>query len=254
MVLKGVAILTEARSGSNWLGSLANGTGVLGQSDELLDPALLGSSPRDMEGLVSDVVAKGSTPNGRFAVKIFPRHLMWVQDRYDADFIATMRGRSDLGLVLVKRRDRLGQAISLVRSMQTGKWTSASTASSIETYSFKNVGIACLKIERAYAFWEAYLHLHDLEHEILCYEDLVDDPSPYVAALARHLDVPVPAVPDSTFRIQRDAVTEEWRARYKEDLHRLGFLRQIRTGGPTRNLRNLVDFFRKKPMSGISLD
>nr|WP_234896545.1 hypothetical protein [Sinorhizobium meliloti] len=38
--MRGYLLLTEARSGSNWLGSLVNGAGNMGRSSEWLSPKI----------------------------------------------------------------------------------------------------------------------------------------------------------------------------------------------------------------------
>lgn len=50
--MKGVAILTEARSGSEWLGSLTNSTGTFGNSAEWLDTINLGFKPKSFDELL----------------------------------------------------------------------------------------------------------------------------------------------------------------------------------------------------------
>lgn len=253
-IMKGVAILTAGRSGSNWLGSLANSTHCLGRSDEWLDPLTLGSDPRDIDALFQAILATASSANGRFALKIFPPHLMRVQRQYGVDFITECRSRHHLGLVLLKRRDRLRQAISLVRSVQTNKWTSAESAIGAEAYDYAAICEAYVKTERYYSFWSAYLDLFELDHDLLYYEDLVDDPAPYLDALSKHLEVRIDDVPVSALKVQRDDLTEEWLARFRLDLARVGFLSQLPKGATPRTVRNLALFLQRKPMKGHWFD
>jgi len=179
--MKGVAILTEARSGSEWLGSLTNSTGLLGKSAEWLDTANLGCKPKSFDDLMSAVIDRGATANGTFAVKLFPRHLHWSQARYGADFLAECSRRHSMGLVLLERRDRLRQAISYCRAKASGCWKSTMDgADLVPRYDFAGICQAYFLIEQSYAFWEAYLRLADLAYDHFFYEDLLDDPRPYV--------------------------------------------------------------------------
>ncbi|MGX7876683.1 Stf0 family sulfotransferase [Mesorhizobium sp. ORM6] len=175
--MKGVAILTEARSGSEWLGSLTNSTGLFGKSAEWLDTANLGRKPKSFDELMSAVIDCGGTANGRFAVKLFPRHLHWSQAKYGADFLAECLRRHAMGLVLLERRDRLRQAISYCRAKASGRWRSTMAgAGLVPQYDFAGICQAYFLIEQSYAFWEAYLRMANLPYDHLFYEDLLDDP------------------------------------------------------------------------------
>jgi len=48
--MKGLLLLTEARSGSSWLGNAARRTGVLGKSGEWLSPGVLGVNAKQVNG------------------------------------------------------------------------------------------------------------------------------------------------------------------------------------------------------------
>ena len=248
--MKGVAILTEARSGSEWLGSLANSTGILGQSAEWLDTDTLGSKPKSFNELLSAVIDRGGTANGRFAVKLFPRHLHWSQAKYGADFLAECVRRHDMGLILLERRDRLRQAISYCRAKTSGRWRSTMDgADLVPQYDFAGICQAYFLIEQSYAFWEAYLRLADLPYDHFFYEDLLDDPHPYVASVARQLSVEMPSGELATnLRLQRDSRTEEWAERFQSDARSGDLLAHLPKKVAPRNISNLARFLLKKQM------
>ena len=248
--MKGVAILTEARSGSEWLGSLANGTGILGQSAEWLDTDTLGFRPKSFDELLSAVMDRGATPNDRFAVKLFPRHLDWSQAKYGADFLAECIRRHAVGLVLLERRDRLRQAISYCRAKASGRWTSTMDGEyPVPQYDFAGICEAYFLIGQSYAFWEAYLRIADLPYDHLFYEDLLDDPRPYVAAVARQLSIEMPSGELTTnLRLQRDACTEDWAERFQNDVKSMDLLAHLPKKVAPRNFDNLTRFLLKREM------
>ncbi|MER8628834.1 Stf0 family sulfotransferase [Mesorhizobium opportunistum] len=248
--MKGVAILTEARSGSEWLGSLANSTGLLGNSAEWLDTANLGFKPKSFDELLSAVIDRGGTANGRFAVKLFPRHLHWSQAKHGADFLAECVRRHTMGLILLERRDRLRQAISYCRAKASGGWRSTmDRADLVPQYDFAGICRAYFLIEQSYAFWEAYLRLADLPHDHFFYEDLLDDPRPYVASVARQLSVEMPDCEFKTnLRLQRDTHTEEWVERFQDDARSGDVLAHLPEQVAPRNFENLTRFLLKKQM------
>jgi trehalose 2-sulfotransferase len=248
--MKGVAIVTEARSGSEWLGSLANSTGILGRSAEWLDSDTLGVRPKSFDELLSAVIDRGGTENGRFAVKLFPRHLHWSQAKYEADFLAECIRRHAMGVVFLERRDRLRQAISYCRAKASGRWRSTmGGADRVPQYDFAGICQAYFMIGQSYAFWEAYLRMADLPYDHLFYEDLLDDPRPYVASVARQLSIEVPNCEFRTnLRLQRDSCTEEWTERFQSDAKSKGLLAHLPKKVAPRNINNLARFLLKKQM------
>ena len=71
--MRGVLILSEGRSGSNWLGSLTNATGMMGNSNEWVDEYLLGINPSKVScsEFVDKILDMASTDNEFFSIKLF---------------------------------------------------------------------------------------------------------------------------------------------------------------------------------------
>lgn len=251
--MRGVAILTEGRSGSNWLGSLTNATGVMGRSEEWLDPAYLRFHPRSYDDLENAVIKKGSTDNGRFAIKLFPRHLMWCKEEFGKDFLFEIRREHSLEFIFLERRDRLQQAISFYRARMSGVWTSRHQGKvnpRAVPYSFADISQAYFQIDRSYAFWRSYLQLSGLHYRQFVYEDLQQDPKPYLEAVADYMGLQVPEhTGDSKFAIQRDTITEDWIVRFREDAAAKGAIEGIGDIPVPRTLDNLARFALKRPLS-----
>ncbi|MER8491190.1 Stf0 family sulfotransferase [Mesorhizobium australicum] len=250
--MRGVAILTEGRSGSNWLGSLTNATGLMGRSEEWLDPAYLRFKPRSYDALEKAVIAKGSTDNGRFAIKLFPRHLIWCRETFGMDILFQIRSIHGLQFIVLERRDRIQQAISFYRARMSGVWTSrheGKVKPRAVHYNFADISQAYFQIDRSYAFWKSYLQLSGLDFRHFVYEDLQQDPKPYLKAMADFMGVQVPEdVAKSKFTIQRDNVTEAWMVRFREDAAAKGAIEGIREMAVPRTLDNLARFALKRPL------
>jgi len=223
----------------------------MGQSGEWLKPAYLGLDPRGYDALEEMVIRKSSTENGRFAIKVFPRHLVWSKGKCGKDFLFEIRRNNDLDFILLERRDRLRQAISFYRASVSRSWTSRhKEADTPVQYSFAGISQAFFQIEQSYAFWRAYLNLSQLPRRQFVYEDLQQDPQPYVEAVAELLDVPVPAaVPVSPYTIQRDDLTEDWVARFRREAAERGAIEAIEEAPVPRTLDNLARFAMKRPLS-----
>src|SRR5262249_43741868 len=121
-VLRGYAICTVPRSGSNWLGQLLASTGLLGHPLEyfnsparraLTDPKY----PDDPRLQVARVLTTGPISNGIYGVKLFVSQFREIQDG-----VRLTRDLPNLRFILLRRRDLLGQAISWARALQTNQY------------------------------------------------------------------------------------------------------------------------------------
>ncbi|MEZ5776770.1 MAG: Stf0 family sulfotransferase [Paracoccaceae bacterium] len=249
--IKGYLILSEARSGTSWLASLANATGVMGQCKEWLGTEHYEKPVAEMapEEFYAAVFDKASTENGRFAIKMFPRHLHYVRHTLGFDFVRRCVADHSVKIMCLTRRERLKQAVSFVRSIQTAQWASHTEKKGEERYDFEALCQAYFYIGRSYMYWESYLQLLGLPHETFVYEDLIGDPSAFMNPIREALEVDVNTDWKSNFRIQRDEMTEEWMSRFQSDAQKhdvvalSGFERPV-----GRSPRNLMKFLRKEQL------
>lgn len=217
--MRGYLILSGPRSGTSWIGSLANSTGVMGRSGEWLAARVLEKpmhkyTPEEHFDLV---MKNASTPNGRFGVKILPIYLNGVYQNHGYDFIQKCASQYDVKLHVLKRKDRLGQAISHVRAMQTQQWQGQMRKKFWERYDYLAICEAMAMYEDIEKYWDTYLQTHKMDFDTFVYEDLCLDPTPWLNSLAEHMDVEISQRWDTYMRIQRDDKTKAWRARFLED-------------------------------------
>ncbi|MFP1632354.1 Stf0 family sulfotransferase [Zhengella sp. ZM62] len=248
-------ILSEGRSGTTWLASLANSTGKLGHSDEWVDEQHLGIKARHVSAdtFISAILEKSTTDNGFFAIKMFPRHLHWFQLAYGFDIIGRLQKEHDLFSVLVTRNDRVKQAVSFARALQDNAWTSFGKTGQKAVYDFDLICRCYFGIGRSYDFWRSYVALRGLPHKHVVYEDMLPDPSPYVNAIAEHADLDGVAFENSPLKIQRDSKTDEWCDRFRQDAKNRDFLEQAAASVyPTRKISNFFRFLRGKPLKPAS--
>ncbi|CCE96351.1 Stf0 family sulfotransferase [Sinorhizobium fredii] len=217
--MRGYLLLTEARSGSNWLGSLINNSGNMGRSSEWLSPKIhrLDTSSLSWEEFFEEIIRKSSTENGNFGLKIFPNHLFITREIYGMDFIQYCLSVHDVALVFLRRDDTLRQAISYARARQTRSFAAHIAGNSDPQYDFEEIAKCFFYIRDSYSFWRSYLELTGAKSTEFVYENLVPDPSPFVSCVAEHLGVPAPGALQTTMAVQRDGVTDEWVARFDED-------------------------------------
>jgi len=228
-------IATTPRTGS-WLlcGSL-RATGVAGRPGEY-GPAGETATWHDFHGFrthreyFSHFPALSRTPNGVIGVKlIWYQFVSWgVEGRgYLASDLSTPELiRSIIGpfhVVRLTRKDRLRQAISLVRALQTGVWSRTSENSAARhvpaRYDPQEIERSLLNIQRQEQCWETLLTLIDRPTLRLTYEEVAAD---HVVACRRVLDFlglhwrgdPQ----DPVLQSQTDQLTEEWLQRARRDI------------------------------------
>jgi len=213
---RGYMVCAIPRSGSKYLDDLLVSTRVLGSPREFFntdarrrhDPDYPAGCRRQTLRILTD----GATPNGIYAVKIFPSHLQRVQAKLDL-----FRALPNLHLVKLTRRDILGQAISFARAQQTGEFASYSASSRQPVYDHAMIR-ACLEgILRDQRVWDDIMARNAFPYITLEYESVVEDPQGAVDQVARLMGVKLPVPVDFARvrnEVQRDDINDAWRAKY----------------------------------------
>ena len=170
-------------------------------------------------------IDEGTTPNGVFGAK-----LMWG---YLGDFAELLRGIDGMagrplpellssafpGLryVRITREDKVRQAVSLWKAVQTQAWRSEGEqqrAPGFEpVFSFRAINYLVRLLTAHDASWDAYFL--GLGHQPLkiTYEDLARDTELVVREVLEYLGIPAPdglEIRSPGLSIQADAVSEQW--------------------------------------------
>lgn len=183
-------------------------------------------------------LAEGSTPNGVFGAK-----LMWG---YLGDFAQLVRGiDGHAGLALpslldrvfpglryvrITRRDKVRQAVSLWRAVQTQAWRQERNGDGPRKpagepqFSFRAINYLVRELTAHDASWDAYFLGLGTEPPTITYEDLAEAHEPVIRRVLDHLGVPVPddlEFGEPELRSQSDDLSERWVERFNEQLERL---------------------------------
>ncbi|MBV9535430.1 MAG: sulfotransferase, partial [Solirubrobacterales bacterium] len=168
----------------------------------------------------------------------FGAKLMWG---YLGDFATLLRtiDGSDLPLpallarafpglryIQITREDKVRQAVSLWKAVQTQAWRQADPeyASSLKepVFSFRAINYLVRLLTAHDASWDAYfLGLGQPPQLKVTYEELAADPAPVVHRVLEHLGIPAPdPLPLGSPRIsvQADELSEEWIRRVHDHL------------------------------------
>jgi trehalose 2-sulfotransferase len=179
----------------------------------------------------------GTTPNGIFGAK-----LMWG---YFGDFMELMRGIPRFGgmgdgsllsaafpglrYVFVSRNDKVRQAVSLWRALQTWVWRDerirpddAPAPDQRSLYSFDAIDHLLDQLRRHEDAWRGFFFRIGQRPLSLLYEEIAGDPAGSVARILDELDVERPRELELSQPLARqsDELSESWVQSYLEDVSR----------------------------------
>lgn len=211
------------RSGSSLLCELLGNTGLAGAPAEFFHPDKMAALQRrwgvdELGGYLRELLARKTSPNGVFGTKAH-----WGQ--YQPLF-----GESDprmllpaLRVVFITRRDRLRQAVSWVRALQTLKWVTdvGPRVERPEVFDHEHITQKLGRIDREEDVWESLFDRHGIEPHRVVYEDFVSAQTETVRAVLEALGVDLPAdlhLPPPVLDRQADERSEEWVERYLSEV------------------------------------
>ena len=216
-------LATSPRCGSTYVALLLWRSGVLGAPMEYLNfDNINGIVDRLGNGCISsyweEVRRVRASPNGVFGYKIFfgnyastlKREPMLLE-QISANFA-----------IFLRRRDKIAQAISHFRAMQTQSWFAGVPERVAPSYDFKGLLNYYRHAHRQDEKWERVFSLTQTDPLRLFYEDIMGDPQGALSAICSFLGVE--ANPDAQIerialtKPQRDSMTEDWMGRFKADL------------------------------------
>ncbi|HEY2005045.1 MAG TPA: Stf0 family sulfotransferase [Solirubrobacteraceae bacterium] len=186
----------------------------------------------------------GTTDNGVFGAK-----LMWSQIpelQALAGQLPEYSGLTDRGLlealfhdplyVWVTRGDKVRQAVSLWRALQTRSWRLENgpdaSGEAVLQYRFEGIRHLVRQLEAEDAAWGAFFGRHGIDRLAIAYEeDLMSDRDRAVRSVLERLGVKPPAGwrAAEPLKRQADAVSDDWVAAYHRDAARRGQQPDTRT-------------------------
>ncbi len=164
--------------------------------------------------------ACGATPNGVFGAKLMWDHLDRLRALTDDRDPLALFG--DPGLVWVRRRDPVRQAVSLWRAMQTQSWRDdtedGGSGAPEPRYSFAALRHLVTRLTDHDERWRQFLAGRRVLE--LAYEQLTDDLQGAIGRALEHIGVPPPDRPLElpAMRRQADELSEAWVAAYARDV------------------------------------
>ena len=208
--------------------------------DHHVDPLF---DPRRFTGFgeyVSWVLGTATTNNAVFGAKIMSAYMDGLDQSLrgviddppesTSALLASVFPR--LRYVRLIREDKVRQAISLWKAIQTWQWRedglepsgSSADKSSLE-YSFAAIDHLRRGLDREEAWWDAYFADAGIEPLTILYEDFAGGHDEVVRVVIAYLEIPFEdgrALPSPTMRRQSDTRSQEWAEQYHHDASALG--------------------------------
>ncbi len=252
-------VCATQRSGSTLLCELLKGTEVAGVPDEFFEALRSSGLPRQPrqyfgDPAVADIAARlgpgepgrpeqagafqgwftyalqrGTSPNGVFATK-----MMW---NYFDDFRNRVRELPGLGditfnqaldilfpqlrIVFVRRRDKVAQAVSLWKAIQTQQWRNEAEPSPEELpaeYHYRALKHLVNELHRWDARWEDWFHATGRQPIRVIYEEFVHARAATVGRVLDALEIDPPELGGrGSMKRQADDLSEDWVSRFRHD-------------------------------------
>jgi trehalose 2-sulfotransferase len=264
--IEGISYLVCAtqRSGSTLLCEFLRATDVAGVPDEYFerlrgtgmprqprqyfeDPAVADIAARlaptapgrpepagEFEAWFRYVLQRGTTPNGVFGAK-----MMW---NYLDDFrlrMAELPGLDgltfneqlkevfpQLKIVFVRRRDKVAQAVSLWRAIQTQRWRTESESDDEDgvtdqapdgEYDYRAIEYLLTELHRWDANWEDWFHATGREPIRVFYDEFTAGRAVTIGRILDGLGVDPPEPEGKPMKRQADDLSKDWVARFRAD-------------------------------------
>jgi LPS sulfotransferase NodH len=121
--------------------------------------------------------------------------------------------------VFIRRQDKVEQAISLSRAMQTGSWMGTQEPTIVPEYKFWHILTCQYLIYMQERGWTRFFEEYKVPHITVWYEDLQQNPDEQLNIVTSYIlstKTSLSAVTD--MKIQRDSLTEMWKEQFSKDL------------------------------------
>lgn len=226
-VAKRYAILSSPRSGSTLLGRLLHETKQAGDPQEYFNPPLLllareqfKQPELNMNQFLREMERRRTSPNGVFGIKTHYSQMLGVfrANRPNENMVKFLRGAGKL--IWMRRRDRIGQAISQAVAIKTNVWSSEDARfrrdPDVKIHPAEIIATMHV-VTRDDAGWERLIPAAKLQVLEVWYEDLVKDYENQARSVLQYLgiDKDVANIPPPPLERQGGELNE----RLRRDLH-----------------------------------
>ncbi|MGK7895727.1 MAG: Stf0 family sulfotransferase [Xenococcus sp. (in: cyanobacteria)] len=229
-------IAMEVRSGSNLMCQYLsnNGFGNAGEyfqniNSEQLSPIIcknLDLDPEKVEPYVFfERLLKKHSSNGIFGSKFTIYQYIFMLSKYEElsqQQKQSLFKISNVKWIWLRRRDKLSQAISLFRAINSDQWVSFEEPKErkIPEYDRSQIDENLAMLLRSDFLWELFFNTHSLRPYSVFYEDFIKSPASIISEITKHICAetdkkpiakPEDVILSSKYEVQRDEHSKKFR-------------------------------------------
>jgi LPS sulfotransferase NodH len=217
-------ICSTPRSGSTLLGDLLTTTGVAGAPLEYFNEVNIEAffirkkKRMELNDYLEAVESLRSTPNGVFGFKAHFEQVTSALRMGGVTELAPFLSKFDK-FIFIRRRNKLAQAISWNKALQTGRWSSQHNEVEAPELPVKfdpeSISSCLNRVLRGERDWEAALQQIDRNYHLVEYEKLVEDPAEEIAKILAYCGIQEPHTPPKPrLEKQRDSTNNQLEREY----------------------------------------
>jgi LPS sulfotransferase NodH len=171
--------------------------------------------PDTIEDYMTRLMPRRTTANGVFGFKVHYDHLQFM-------LLSGMLTRiGKMQVIAIERQDRLAQAVSHARALQTGQWNSLNKAQRAEpAYNADLIRWSANHLGAQRQGWQTFFEQHKLTPLNVDYDELAADPAGMAQQVIAHANVPHTPVTQVTLpRVERqaDGTNTAWAERFRRE-------------------------------------
>jgi LPS sulfotransferase NodH len=220
---KSYIVAASYRSGSNYLCWELWRTGVLGAPVEFLNPydalpVLMNRfKASSAANYITKLIEHRTSKNGVFGLKTHSHHFEAFLKQYPA----LLEALAPVTFIHIHRRNKLAQAVSMAKALQTDFWTSRIESERPPAQYDRELIAKCLEeIEQQERKWPQWFEAHNVTPFQVLYEDLIADTPKVVRSIIELLGVENDE-PDEVHvpptKRQGDGTNRDWIERFRRE-------------------------------------
>jgi trehalose 2-sulfotransferase len=181
--------------------------------------------PEEFSSQIAIAVRVGTTANRCFSIKLHTWHFDRLSNNPEI-----LNAFPAPRFVRLTRRDLLGQAVSLVRARQTGRYHASTDEGRTPNFDGATIYNAIKEIAINRARWDTFFARNDLKPLRVEYEDLEQNPKKILLNIGALVNERLKLWnywtnwTSASLIPQRDKLSREWKARFRLEYHNLGYL------------------------------
>jgi len=184
---------------------------------------------QNLEEYIQSIFDQGASPNGVRGIKVMFKQFNELLKKVRTNPKYAKINLNNLAnylistqYIFITRKDKLKQAISYEKAIQTGKWRLKED----EKYKPKKAIFNLFGIDKNISIikqdenaWIKYFNINKIKPLIIVYEDFVENHDKTIFKVLKFLSIPIPkdlSIKKSNLKKQSDRETDLWIQRYRE--------------------------------------